>query len=133
MVKLYNIDKRDYTNRDIKNSPIDINKFKDYQKIVMTEKKSESKPGSDNKLIEIKEFKHNSISGEQDSKKGNVFNQNVVINSNLFNLENNDIDNFTHQIMQDLFDKFNNNSYSLEPMLIPSFPDLSDKIRDLNI
>jgi hypothetical protein len=48
----------------------------------MTEKKSESRPGSDKKIIDIKEFKHNSI-GEQDSKKGNLFNQNIVINSKL--------------------------------------------------
>jgi hypothetical protein len=36
-------------------------------------------------------------------------------------------------MMQDMFEKFNNSSYTLEPMLIPSFPDLSEKIRDLNI
>jgi hypothetical protein len=82
MVYIIYSDKKDYTSRDIKNSPVDINKYRDYQKINVTEKKPESKQGSDKKLLEVKEFKHNSV-GEQDNKKGNVFNQNIVINGNI--------------------------------------------------
>lgn len=78
MVYLINIDRKDSSGRDIKSSPVDVNKYRDYHKINVTEKKSESRPGS-GKMIDVKEFKHNSV-GEHD-KKGNIFNQNIVINS----------------------------------------------------
>jgi hypothetical protein len=37
MVIINKLDKKDYTTREINNSPNDINKYKDYQKVNVTE------------------------------------------------------------------------------------------------
>jgi hypothetical protein len=44
-----------------------------------------------------------------------------------------EMDNFSHKLIQEVFDSINKDFYSLEPMLVPMCPSTPAKIVDLDI